>query len=126
MNHMYAVTVINQRGAQLQFLFDAIDPAMRAFTAVRSGMVPNVEEDRGLGSSTSPAVEISDDFGTTAVLDRASIIWCWMSDLVKDSEGKQNLGLLQARAQASMQRKAAADPLMRGSQLINGVRGVQQ
>ena len=113
---LWTLTVATRRGASLQFLFDRESPAKAAYDTLkeRRGPEDSFMHERGLSPSEwRPECEVTDSYGVTATVDRSEVVLCWVSDLGREAEGKKQLALAQARANASANREAQADPMLR-------------
>ena len=116
MSELYSVTVAMRRGASLQLLFSAERPAREAYAILRQKRAPgeSFAHDRGLAPPPwDPECEVSDRYGVTAMIDRGEVIMCWLSDIGAEHEGKKELALANARAQARANKAAAADSELR-------------
>lgn len=115
MSNYFTLKLAGSRGQTIGFLYDDENQCRRNYDEVKSrlpGM--SFEEDRGLDPAPrSNYFEVIDGVGNVATIDCSGVAWVWMTNLAKELEGQKGVGLLQAHAQANLQRTAQADPLLR-------------
>lgn len=116
MTDLWSLTVAFKNGNnQLRLLYVGKDKAGAAYDAVKRPKQAAADFDRGLpAASYDPDVEIEDSYGTTATVDRDSVMLHWVTNLGEQSEGQKAEGLLIEHAKASFMRRVAADPMLKG------------
>jgi hypothetical protein len=116
MAELYTLTVATKRGSSLQLLFHNSGRAEAAWTLVNAAISPpTFLEDRGLSVPEAQplSVTLADDYGMRATFMAGEVGMAWMSDLGQESEGKTQLALAQARANAKANKAAQQDPDLR-------------
>jgi hypothetical protein len=69
----------------------------------------------------TPLVEIHDDYSNTALIDRSAVAVCVKTYCNDDFTGQGDFSILQAHAQAKLQRRAQTDPMLKtGIAMPNG------
>jgi hypothetical protein len=102
-------------GASLKLTYSSGDAAHAAYHALAIPRLSAEESERGLPEPIyDPEVEISDTFGSTVTVDRTQIALRWVTNLGEECEGNGQVQLLQARANAKLQRTAQSDLGIRG------------
>jgi hypothetical protein len=112
---LFTLKIANRRGATLGFLFNDEDQCKTHYADILQAMAyGEFEEEHGLTKNPrNHHVQIKDDFGNTGVVDCSDVGWVWMTDFEKELDGQKEVEMLKAHANAALQRKAAADPLLR-------------
>ena len=115
---MHIVMVLFKEQGSLQLLFEHLNHANKAYGAV---LLAKSYADRGILLFEYPdkdwhmekVAEIHDDYGSVATIDGEEVRAVVIQDLAQHLKGAAMHGLLQQRAQAELQKKAAADPTLR-------------
>jgi len=106
---MFSIGVEFKSGRAWGFLFRQEREARQAHDELRQSM-----EVGGSGM-----YHLTDEFGSSAIMRVADVSGCILEDMSKTSEAGIERGLNNARSQASLNRRAQADP-----QITSGVSGV--
>ena len=116
MTDLWTLTIaFRQPGSSLRLIYEGQKAASEAYAALALPTISPEESDRGLPQPTyHPEVEITDSYGVTATIDRTSVMARWITHCGSEAEGGKALQVLNAHAQASLQRKLAADPVLKG------------
>lgn len=102
-------------GVSLRLIYSSGEAAHQAYAALAIPRLSAEEEERGLAQPLyDPEVEIKDGYGSTVTVDRTKIVLRWVTNLGEEAEGNGEVQLLAARANAKLQRKAAADMALKG------------
>lgn len=91
--------------------------ALEAYAALKMPQEAKDAEDRGLviaASDWDTEVEIVDNYGSTLTVNRSDIMAHWVTNMGAEMEGKVDADQLAAHAQAKLQRRLAADPMLKG------------
>ena len=116
MTDLWSLTVaFTSNNSTLRLLYDSAELGRKAYDALaKPGQSPE-EFDRGLAAQEYiPDVEITDTYGSTVTLNRDLIMVRWLTNLGVQAEGTKAEQILNAHAQASLQRKLASDPTLQG------------
>jgi hypothetical protein len=117
MTDLWTVTIaFRGQNTSLRLIFNGERAAKEAFRALHPPET-TFETERGL-QTLEPAqgvVEITDGYGTSALVLRETVMCAWVTHLGSQAEGAKAEALLNAHAQASLQRRAQADPLLANS-----------
>ena len=115
MADLWSVSVAFRSGTNtMRLLFNSGDSAKQAYELLKRPVQSAQDFERGLPAPAyDSAVEVQDGFGITAVIDRDSVMMHWLTCMGDQLEGLKEEQLLNAHAQANLQRKVAADPLLR-------------
>jgi len=100
---MYLVVISIAGRTQVQLMFNNEARAKAAYKAL-------LARDRG---ENEFEIEVSDDYGTTLMINRDETPMIYWQDLTRAHEGQAEIGIAQAKVQAAMQRKVQNDPAMR-------------
>lgn len=116
MTDLYTLTIaFRQPGSSLRLVYEGQKAASEAYNALKIPVLTPEEEARGLPQPEySPEVEITDTYGVTASIDRTAVMARWITHCGSEAEGGKAMQTLAAHAQASLQRKLAADPMLKG------------
>lgn len=85
----------------IRFLFKSNTTAKAAYESFHSPATPNL------------AVDIRDDYGNAATIDRDSVAVYVQSYCNEDFNGQAEFSIMQAHANAKLQRRAATDPMLK-------------
>jgi hypothetical protein len=115
MTDLWSLTVaFTGTNSTLRLLYEGVDPAKRAYEALAKPRQSAEEYDRGLQAMEyDPDIEITDTYGSTVTLDRNLIMVRWLTNLGQQAEGMKAEQILNAHAQASLQRKLSGDPMLK-------------
>ena len=114
--HLWTLKLTNHRGVTLGFLFESEASCRRYYNPIDEAIRGNTAlAERGLDAMPLEAIQIEDSYSNVATLRIDQIAWVWITHLERELEGQKEVSLLQAHAQANMQRRAAADPLLRNA-----------
>jgi hypothetical protein len=116
MTDLWSLTVaFTGTNSTLRLLYESKEAGQRAYEALMKPRQPPEEFDRGLAAiEFDPDVEITDTYGSTVTVDRNLIMVRWLTNLGQQAEGMKAEQVLNAHAQANLQRKLAADPMLKG------------
>lgn len=103
MSDVYTVAVIQTGGSQVVLNFFNRQKAESMFGKLRA-------EGR---DETVFEIDVEDDYGTKAMVNRDEVLSIIFQDLKRLQEGQAEAQLMQARAHAALQKKAADDPALR-------------
>ena len=116
MTDLWSLTIaFRGPNTSLRLLYNGANAAQAAYVAIKRPEQAPEEFDRGLAQVTyAKDVEIEDSYGTTATVDRDAVMTHWLTNCGREAEGLKAQQVLNAHAQASLQRQLAADPLLKG------------
>lgn len=118
MTDLWSLTVaFTGTNSTLRLLYENAEAAKRSYEALGKPWLAQSQEqmDRGLAPvSYDPDVEITDTYGSTVTLSRDLIMVRWLTNLGAQAEGTKAEQVLNAHAQAKLQRALAADPTLQG------------
>ena len=116
MTDLWTLKIANDKGNTLGFLFDSESDCKKAFEPIEAYLFGSPEEEaRGLATEQIMTVRIKDNYGNTGIIRTASIEWAWITNVGQEYEGQKDVQILQAHAQANLQRRIQADPLLKQS-----------
>jgi len=111
-DNIYLILVQEEKVQPFQLIFATQTTARAAYKKIKW-------ESRG---EDDFEVEISDDFGQTVLINRDQLVYALMQELGALHRGQAEISLAQARANSTLQRKAAQDPTLKF--LTPGVQGM--
>lgn len=116
MTDLWSLTVaFTGTNSTLRLLYEGVEAAKRAYEALAKPRQSPEEYDRGLQAMEyDPDVEITDTYGSTVTVDRNLIMVRWLTHLGQQAEGMKAEQILNAHAQAKLQRSLQADPMLKG------------
>lgn len=116
MTDLWSLTIaFRGPNTSLRLTYNNAAAAQAAYDALKYPEQPSEEFDRGLPApSYESSVEIVDNYGTTATIDRDAVMVHWMTHCGSEAEGAKATQILNAHAQASLQRQLQADPMLKG------------
>lgn len=95
--------------------------ARAAYEAVKRPTQAPEDAARGIAETPWDAdVEITDSYGTTAMVDRTAVMTHWLTHKGSEAEGAKAEQVLVAHARASLERTLAADPMLKGMMAPQG------
>lgn len=107
MEAMFLVQVIIPEAPPLELMFNVDARAKAVYRQlVEAGITGSEDENRF-------QVEVSDDYGQTLCVDRDRVDVIFLRDLSRVHQGQAEIQIMQARAQAGLQRKAQQDPALK-------------
>lgn len=114
MINLWTVTIaFRQPGTSLTLLFKTAEPARAAYDALKIPTQAAEDEARGIAPAPfDPVIEVTDDFGNTASVNRGDIMLHWVTDMAADQEGKKDVATMNAHANAQLQTRLMADPAL--------------
>jgi len=123
MTDLWSLTIaFRGPNTSLRLTYNSGEKAQAAYEMLKRPAQPAEEFDRGLAATTyEKDIEITDSYGTTAMVDRDAVMVHWMTHCGSEAEGAKATQILNAHAQASLQRQLAADPMLKG--VIGGTGG---
>lgn len=99
----------------LRLTYNSGDNARAAYELLKIPQQHPEEAERGLSPPVYfPTVEITDSYGTTATIDRDQVMTHWVTHMGSEAEGVKAVNILNAHAQASLQRQLSTDPMLKG------------
>ena len=115
MADLHSLTIAFRGQGSLILQYNSESRAKAAWEALKVPSLTPDMMDRGLPAPAyEDKVDIGDDFGTLANIDRTSVLAHWFTNLGQQAEGFKEQQTLNAHAQANLQRRLAADPLLKG------------
>ena len=115
MADLHSLTIAFRAQGTLSLQYNSESRAKAAWEALKLPTLTPDMMDRGLPAPAyEDTVDIGDDFGTLANIDRTSIMAHWFTNLGQEVEGQKEKQILNAHAQANLQRRLATDPLLKG------------
>lgn len=115
MTDLWSLTVaFTGTNSTLRLLYSSAEAGKLAYEALAKPKQSPEEFDRGLAAQEYiPDVEVTDTYGSTVTLDRNLIMVRWLTNLGQQAEGMKAEQVLNAHAQASLQRKLQGDPMLK-------------
>lgn len=115
MTDLWSLTIAFRGGnSSMRLIYNDADKVSMAYERLKRPAQSAEEFDRGLPEKAyDKDIEIADSYGSTATIDRDTIMVHWITCLGDQAEGLKAENILNAHAQASLQRKLAADPLLK-------------
>lgn len=118
MADLWALTVAFRHiNTSIRLVYNNEKDARSGYAALLRPKVDQASVDRGLESpypDRPEEVEIVDNYGSTLCISPADVMAHWLTDLGAESESQVDAQQLQAHSQAKLQRRLAADPMLKG------------
>jgi hypothetical protein len=117
--NLFEVHASMKRGQTIHLLYRSEDKAKNALSVLGEMREPlTLDDRRGLGTSRpwDSVCTVSDDYGSTVVVDRLEIAMAWYDDMAQNSNGQGEKQLFIARANVRLQKRAAQDQTLKSAQ----------
>ena len=126
MSDLWMVTVRDRAGQATELLFNGAEGADKTYDRISEAIdLQNVAD--GLIAPLCALVTVADDYGSTITVMSDTIAQVWLQSLVMVAEGQSEVALFRARANAKVQERAEADPMLlkaaakqRAAQVLHG------
>jgi hypothetical protein len=129
MTDLYSLLLVFKNSPHnLRFHFKSEASIKAAYEAMKLPPLMRIEETE-TGTSIERAadhVEIEDDYGNRATVDRSQVMCAVSTWVNEDLNAQMEAGLLQAHMQAKAQRRAAADPMLKQAQVVQAPNNFRQ
>ena len=115
MSDLWSLTVaFVNTNSTLRLLYSSAEAGKLAYEALAKPGLSAEEYDRGIAApAVEPNVQITDTYGSTVTLNRDLIMVRWLTNLGEQAEGAKAEQVLNAHAQARLQRTLQSDPMLK-------------